>query len=365
MCPQIQRGGTSRNYRCRKIQNGRTRSISFSMNPRHLVVVVVVALLPTATPRLRQTAYEECMGSAPRTFSRDAKERLCAGVTPGNFPQSGSAVECAGAVAKARALSNDLAVELCAAGGNAAGRAGGECAAEAHRRLKHPIVPPALRMQLCLSAAPLTNPAAPVECAASAAKRLQHFTWLSSVANNGVSHRISLCRGAPPFAARAPVDCVAALPSKGGGGFLKNASASVQVALQLCARAMHAGPGFCAATAAKVLPLGLRPTSADQFVELCADAPSPHHGGDESTIATSSSAGGDTVATTRTSSSSMSTISSISALPTDFSLSTGPISCLRAAPHNWPFADRVKLCSGGARDDTPSKCVGAVKGQTK
>ena len=133
---------------------------------------IIFSVVQVVQPLVRQTAYEECVGLAPRTFSRDLKEQLCGGVTVGNFPQSSAAVECANAVAKARALSPELTVELCAAGGNAAGKAGGECAAEAYKRLKMSNVPAALRMQLCLSAAPLANPAAPSECAAAAGKRL-------------------------------------------------------------------------------------------------------------------------------------------------------------------------------------------------
>ena len=113
----------------------------------HLIIFGVV--VQVVQPLVRQTAYEECVGLAPRTFSRDLKEQLCGGVTVGNFPQSSAAVECANAVAKARALSPELTVELCAAGGNAAGKAGGECAAEAYKRLKMSNVPAALRMQLC------------------------------------------------------------------------------------------------------------------------------------------------------------------------------------------------------------------------
>ena len=59
----------------------------------HLIIFGVV--VQVVQPLVRQTAYEECVGLAPRTFSRDLKEQLCGGVTVGNFPQSSAAVECA------------------------------------------------------------------------------------------------------------------------------------------------------------------------------------------------------------------------------------------------------------------------------
>mmetsp|Transcript_74097 Transcript_74097/g.149291 ORF Transcript_74097/g.149291 Transcript_74097/m.149291 type:complete len:595 (+) Transcript_74097:57-1841(+) len=160
----------------------------------------------------RLTPIDDCVNSSPRTFTKVLKRELCRGVT--SFASASATVECAGAAMGRAALNPAQVVELCAAGGHAAGPAGGRCVTAAQQSLKSlDQLPPPLRLQLCVSA-PWARPEAPVECALAAGKltrkqpgllRSRGAEWLTSA-----RHRVDLCRGAGVAASEASAEASAA-----------------------------------------------------------------------------------------------------------------------------------------------------------